>query len=51
MRMTFAGQKDQARASYKRMLEWQPEKVILAHGKWYEENGTEELKRAFRWLD
>ena len=51
MRMTFAGQKDQARACYKRMLEWQPEKIILAHGKWYEENGTEELKRAFRWLD
>jgi hypothetical protein len=31
------------------MLEWQPERVILAHGRWYPENGVAELKRAFRW--
>lgn len=51
LRMTFAGQKDQARECYKRMLSWQPEKIILAHGHWYDQNGTEELERAFRWLD
>jgi hypothetical protein len=32
------------------MLAWQPERVILAHGRWYQHNGTAELRRAFRWL-
>lgn len=50
MRLTFAGRKDEAFECYKQMLAWQPEKIILAHGKWYEKNGTAELKRAFRWL-
>lgn len=30
------------------MIDWNPEKIILAHGRWYEKNGAEELKRAFR---
>jgi hypothetical protein len=32
------------------MIAWDPERIILAHGRWYERNGTAELKRAFRWL-
>ena len=51
LRMTFWGQKDQSRSSLKRILQWKPEKVILAHGRWYENNGTAELRRAFRWLE
>ncbi|MCC5894087.1 MAG: DUF4336 domain-containing protein [Alkalibacterium sp.] len=51
MRLTFSGNKKQARECYTRMLRWQPEKIILAHGRWYDTNGTEELKRAFRWLE
>ena len=51
LRMTFWGQKEQARTCFKRMLQWKPEKVILAHGRWYENNGTAELQRAFRWLE
>ena len=51
MRMTFLGQKDQARQCYRRMLNWQPEKIILAHGRWFDKDGTAELKRAFRWLE
>jgi glycosyltransferase involved in cell wall biosynthesis len=50
LRMTFWGHKDQAREAYARMLAWEPERIILAHGRWYPENGVEELKRAFRWL-
>ena len=50
LRMTFWGQKEQARACLKRILEWKPDKIILAHGRWYESNGTAELRRAFRWL-
>ena len=48
LRLTFG--KDKARASFERMLAWEPEKVIVAHGRWYERDGTEELRRAFRWL-
>ena len=51
LRMTFWGHKDQAREAYARMLAWEPERIILAHGRWYPENGVAELKRAFRWLE
>lgn len=51
LRMTFWGRKKQAYQCYKRILEWQPEKIILAHGRWYESNGVRELNRAFRWLE
>jgi len=46
MRATF----DKARlaACLRRMLDWGPERVILAHGHWYRENGARELRRAFR---
>ena len=47
MRMTF----DRAvvRAAVERMLDWQPERIVIAHGRWFESNGTAELRRAFRW--
>ncbi|MCP5170337.1 MAG: hypothetical protein H6999_11365 [Hahellaceae bacterium] len=32
------------------MLQWQPERIILAHGRWYAHDGTAELRRAFRWV-
>ena len=50
LRMTFLGRKAQARQGYHQMLAWAPEKIILAHGRWYPENGMAELKRAFQWL-
>jgi hypothetical protein len=50
LRLTFWGHKAQARASYQHMLAWAPEKIILAHGRWYPDHGTAELERAFRWL-
>ncbi len=51
LRLTFWGHKNQSRSCLKRVFEWNPEKVILAHGRWYENNGTAELRRAFRWLE
>jgi hypothetical protein len=33
------------------MLAWNPDRVILAHGRWYPTNGTAELSRAFRWIE
>ena len=50
LRMTFWGRKRVARAALARMLAWEPEKVILAHGRSYEADGMGELQRAFRWL-
>lgn len=50
-RMTFMGRKKQAHQCYQQMLAWQPEKIIIAHGRWYSTNGTAELQRAFRWLE
>lgn len=50
LQFTFRGNKEQARQCFQQMLAWNPQKVIVAHGRWYEENGTAELNRAFRWL-
>jgi hypothetical protein len=30
------------------IIAWDPERVILAHGRWYDQKGTAELRRAFR---
>jgi hypothetical protein len=50
MRRTFLGQRRQLGAAVERMLAWQPERIVLAHGRWYPRDGTAELRRAFRWL-
>ncbi len=50
LRATFTGRKALARASYERMRAWEPERVVIAHGRWYERDGARELDRAFRWL-
>ncbi|MBD1874745.1 DUF4336 domain-containing protein [Nodosilinea sp. FACHB-131] len=50
LRMTFWNRKAQARKGYEQMLAWAPEKIILAHGRWFSENGVAELERAFQWL-
>jgi hypothetical protein len=49
MRATF---KDRAalRVAIETMIGWNPERVILAHGRWYPHDGANELRRAFRWL-
>ncbi|WP_254565785.1 DUF4336 domain-containing protein [Oscillatoria sp. HE19RPO] len=50
LRLTFLGRKDLARQGFKQMLAWEPDKIILAHGRWYDSNGMAQLRRAFRWL-
>lgn len=51
LRLSYFGRHDVLRESLKHMLNWQPEKIILAHGRWYSSNGSAELRRAFRWLN
>lgn len=50
-RISFFRQKEQARQCLSRMLKWNPKKIILAHGRWYDKDGIIELKRALRWLN
>lgn len=50
LQLTFWGCKQQARASLQQMLAWQPDRILLAHGRWYDQNAVAELRRAFRWL-
>jgi hypothetical protein len=37
-------------AAISRVLAWEPERVIFAHGRWFERDGAAELRRSFRWL-
>jgi hypothetical protein len=50
MRLTFSSQKTELRAAVEKMIAWGPQRIILAHGRWYESSGTQELRRAFSWL-
>lgn len=49
LRLTFLLHRRQVRAAMKRMLDWEPERVILAHGAWYDKDAPARLRRAFRW--
>jgi hypothetical protein len=49
MRATFRRHRAAVRAAAETMIGWSPDRVILAHGRWYERDGAAELRRAFRW--
>ncbi|MBP0443247.1 DUF4336 domain-containing protein [Roseomonas sp. SSH11] len=40
----------EAAEAAKRLLDWRPERVIFAHGRWFERDGAEHLRRSLRWL-
>ena len=48
-RLTFLGHRSGVKAAAEKILSWQPDRVILAHGRWFRENGTAELRRALAW--
>ncbi|MGJ4939828.1 DUF4336 domain-containing protein [Bradyrhizobium sp. HKCCYLS1011] len=51
LRLTFTWQhRAQLRAAVETMIAWAPERIVIAHGKWHESNGTPVLRRAFAWL-
>lgn len=49
LRMSFRRGHRALAAAVERMISWAPERVILAHGRWYDRDGVGELRRAFRW--
>ncbi|MFT7184522.1 MAG: hypothetical protein ACI9QC_000866 [Oceanicoccus sp.] len=50
MRLTFYKGKKELQSAVEKMIAWQPERVVLSHGRWYERDGVKELKRSFRWV-
>lgn len=50
MRLSFRKQRRELRAAVETMISWGPERIIIAHGRWYQQDGVKELERAFRWL-
>lgn len=48
MAASFARRPGHLRDLVRAMLDWDPECVILAHGRWYPRDGAAELRRAFR---
>jgi hypothetical protein len=50
MRLSFRRHRAALRAALDRMRGWGPERIILAHGRWYPADGVRELERAFRWV-
>ncbi len=50
LRATFHRHRAAMRQAVERMLAWAPDRVVLAHGRWYPDNAVLELKRAFRWV-
>lgn len=49
MQLTFLRHRKAVRAAVSRMLAWEPERIVISHGRWYDSNAVAELRRAFRW--
>lgn len=50
MRNTFTSDKAALRRTVDRILDWDPNRVVVTHGEVLASGGREELKRAFAWL-
>jgi hypothetical protein len=50
VRMSFHGHHDELRRQVETMIGWAPERLIMAHGRWYPSHAVDELRRAFRWV-
>ena len=46
--MRFGFRKEPLADAVQRMIDWGPDRIILAHGRWYETDAVGELRRAFR---
>lgn len=49
MRLNFRGHRDAVRASGRKLIDWRPERVVLAHGRCLTVNAAEAVRRAFAW--
>ncbi len=49
-RLTFMFGKKTARKSFNKILTWQPEKIVMAHGEIVHDNAIAFLEKSFQWL-
>lgn len=49
MQLSFLGHRRALRTAVLKMLDWNPERIVLAHGRWYDKDAPAQLRRAFRW--
>lgn len=49
-RLSFIGGKNEAKQSLDKMISWQPENIVIAHGECVFGNGVEFLKKSFSWV-
>lgn len=50
VRLVLRRYPDHNRATFARLVALEPERVIFAHGAWFEADGTARLRHALRWL-
>jgi len=50
LRAVIKLRRNEATQGASRLLDLQPERVIFAHGRWFERDGTATLRRSLRWL-
>jgi hypothetical protein len=50
MQLSFLARRPQLRRVVRQMIAWAPERILLAHGRWYDAHAVAELERAFRWV-
>ncbi len=49
LRMTFLPRRRAVRRAVEAMIAWEPERIVLSHGRWVERDGAEVLRRALAW--
>jgi hypothetical protein len=50
MQLSFMRDRPAVRAAVRQMIAWDPERIVLAHGRCYGHDAVTELRRAFRWV-
>jgi hypothetical protein len=50
LRFVVNRNREAAAGAARKVVAWEPERVIFAHGRWFERDGAAELRRALGWL-
>lgn len=49
MGLAFLFRRQSLQAAIGQMIDWEPDRIILSHGRWLPHDGATELRRMFRW--
>jgi hypothetical protein len=49
MHLALWPKRHEVRAAFEQVLSWEPERIILSHGRCFDANGGAEVQRAFHW--